>query len=57
MPGRQYPEWLGQAHFLLTFVSTNLTFYPRIFLGAAGMPRRIIDLFGDSVPLDDGLAF
>jgi cytochrome c oxidase subunit I len=43
MSGRQYPEWLGQTHFWLTFVGANLTFFPQHFLGAAGMPRRIVD--------------
>ncbi len=43
MSGRQYPEWAGQLHFWMTFIGTNLTFFPMHMLGVAGMPRRIID--------------
>ncbi len=41
--GRQYPECWGKLHFWLTFIGTNLTFFPQHFLGMAGMPRRIPD--------------
>ena len=41
--GFQYPEFLGQLHFWLTFLGVNLTFFPMHFLGMAGMPRRIPD--------------
>jgi len=41
--GRQYPEWLGQIHFWITFIGVNLLFFPMHFLGLAGMPRRIPD--------------
>ncbi|WP_264338262.1 cytochrome c oxidase subunit I [Wolbachia endosymbiont (group A) of Cheilosia soror] len=43
MSGKQYNERLGQIHFWLTFISTNITFLPQHFLGLAGMPRRIPD--------------
>jgi cytochrome c oxidase subunit 1 len=43
MSGRQYPERLGQVHFWLMFIGSNLTFFPQHFLGRQGMPRRYID--------------
>lgn len=43
MSGRQYPEWMGQVHFWLTFIGVNTVFFPQHFLGLAGMPRRYID--------------
>ncbi|HCE59218.1 MAG TPA: cytochrome c oxidase subunit I [Wolbachia sp.] len=43
MSGKQYNECLGQIHFWLTFIGTNVTFLPQHFLGLAGMPRRIPD--------------
>jgi cytochrome c oxidase subunit 1 len=43
MSGREIPEWAGQTHFALTFVGTNLVFFPMHFLGLAGMPRRVMD--------------
>lgn len=41
--GVMYNEMLGKAHFWLSFVGVNLTFFPMHFIGLAGMPRRIPD--------------
>lgn len=41
--GHMYSETLGQIHFWLTVIGTNIAFFPMHFLGLAGMPRRIPD--------------
>jgi len=41
MTGRMYSEGLGKLHFALTFVGTNLCFFPMHPLGLQGMPRRV----------------
>jgi cytochrome c oxidase subunit 1 len=38
--GRMYQKTLGKAHFWLSMVGTNLTFFAMILLGYGGMPRR-----------------
>ena len=41
MTGRMYSEGLGKLHFVLTFIGTNLCFFPMHPLGLQGMPRRV----------------
>ena len=41
--GNMYPETLGKIHFWLSTFFVNLTFFPKHFVGLAGMPRRIPD--------------
>jgi cytochrome c oxidase subunit 1 len=43
MTGRMYSERLGKAHFWLTFVGFNATFFPMHIIGVQGMPRRVSD--------------
>ena len=38
--GKMYQRTLGKAHFWLSMIGTNLTFFPMILLGFEGMPRR-----------------
>jgi cytochrome c oxidase subunit 1 len=39
--GRMMNETLGKAHFVLTYIFFNLTFFPMHFLGVGGHMRRI----------------
>jgi cytochrome c oxidase subunit I len=39
--GRNYNEFWGKVHFVMTFVGFNITFLPMHILGLQGMPRRI----------------
>jgi cytochrome c oxidase subunit 1 len=43
MFGRMMNEPLGKAHFILTFIFANCTFFPMHILGTAGQPRRYSD--------------
>ena len=43
MTGRMLDERLGKVQFVLLFIGTNLTFFPKHLLGLDGMPRRIVD--------------
>jgi cytochrome c oxidase subunit I len=41
--GYLYSEILGKLHFWISFIGSNIAFFPMHFLGLAGMPRRIVD--------------
>jgi cytochrome c oxidase subunit 1 len=43
MFGRMMNDRLGYVHFVLTFITFNLVFFPMFILGVNGMPRRIAD--------------
>jgi cytochrome c oxidase subunit 1 len=38
--GRWYQKKLAHAHFWLSMIGTNVTFFPMVLLGYGGMPRR-----------------
>ena len=41
--GLKYNEALGNLHFWIFFIGTNIIFFPQHFLGLQGMPRRYVD--------------
>jgi cytochrome c oxidase subunit 1 len=43
MSGYVVPEWIGKLHFWISFIGSNLLFFPMHFSGLAGMPRRYAD--------------
>jgi cytochrome c oxidase subunit 1 len=43
MTGYLYSEFLGKVHFWLSFIGSNVLFFPMHFVGLAGMPRRVAD--------------
>ena len=62
MFGRKMNEWMGKAHFLLTFIFMNATFFPMHFLGARGFPRRYADpyhfeSFADLLPMNQFITY
>ncbi|WP_318571162.1 cbb3-type cytochrome c oxidase subunit I [Salinigranum marinum] len=49
--GRMYQKTLGKAHFWLSMIGTNLTFFAMILLGYGGMPRRYATYLPEFVTL------
>ncbi len=50
--GRHYQRSLAKGHFWLTMIGTNLTFFPMVILGYAGMPRRYATYVLEVGPID-----
>jgi cytochrome c oxidase subunit I+III len=46
--GRLLSERLGKLSFWLLFIGVNLTFFPQLLLGMAGMPRRVYTYMADT---------
>ncbi len=45
--GKMYHEGLGKAHFWVTTIFINVTFFIQHYLGLQGMPRRYYDYYPD----------
>ena len=52
MTGRKYSETLGLTHFLISTVGTYMLFTSFIFMGLAGMPRRVFTYFPELLPIN-----
>jgi cytochrome c oxidase subunit 1 len=50
--GRWYQRSLAKWHFWLSLVGTNVTFFPMVLLGYAGMPRRYATYDLTAGPID-----
>jgi heme/copper-type cytochrome/quinol oxidase subunit 1 len=46
--GRMLSERLGKVSFWLLFIGVNVTFFPQLLLGMAGMPRRVYTYLADT---------
>jgi cytochrome c oxidase subunit I+III len=46
--GRMLNESLGKLSFWLLFIGVNVTFFPQLLLGMAGMPRRVYTYTADT---------
>ena len=52
MFGRLYNQFAGQISFAFIFVGFNVTFFPQLIVGFAGMPRRYADYIPPYEPLN-----
>lgn len=43
MTGKMYNEFVAKLAFWLTFIGTNVVFWPMMYIGVEGMPRRYYD--------------